>query len=78
MNFNVRNAIICMATGLICTVFGVISGHAICAHQHVTADEQNRMLRDTNGRISYRKYIGGIFKDYKRVQEDPLGLNKSL
>lgn len=62
-----------IAYSVFMTACGYIAGHSVCAYQHVSTAEDDRMLRDKNGNISNTKYIIEAFKDLKRVYDDPLG-----
>lgn len=63
---------------VVCLVNGVISGHAVCAHQHVTSNEANKMLRDSKGNINCMTYFANIIRDYVNMHKDPLGLETGL
>lgn len=56
---------------------GYLSGHATCMHQHASTEEADKLLRDETGKINALKYIKEAFKDFKRMQDDPLGLKKA-
>lgn len=76
--FNQKNAVIYLIGAGFCTVSGIVSGHAVCVHQHCDLGEANKLLRDENGNISYKTYFSNIIHDYKKMYEDPLGLDKQL
>lgn len=78
MKFNWKAGLTMMAVGLFCEACGYIGGHAAAMHQHASVNEQNKLIRNENGEISYKKYIIEAFKDYKRMRDDPLGLKREL
>lgn len=78
MEINLKAGLITMVVGLFCTACGYICGHVTAMHQHVSTEEQGKMLIDRDGSINRAKYICEAFKDYKRMTDDPLGLNKEL
>lgn len=67
-----------LISGIICTISGIISGHATCAHQHVTTEEQDKMIRDENGELSYSTYFKTIIRGYENMYKDPYGLEREL
>lgn len=75
-NVNWKAAGVCLATSIFCSFSAYIAGHAICMHQHVEPKGQNAVMLDENGKLSYKKYVIEAFKDYKRVMDDPLGIEK--
>lgn len=64
--------------GIGCLASGYIGGHSSAMHQHASIGEQNKIMRDESGEINMRRYVIEAFKDFGRMQKDPLGLNKTL
>lgn len=78
MIFNWKAGLITFISCMLCGACSYIAGHTAAMHQHASINEQNKLIRNENGEISYKKYIIEAFKDHKRMQDDPLGLNKTL
>lgn len=74
----VLKAVPSIAFALISSVGAYLAGHTSAMHQHASQEEIDRMMLDKNGRIDKIKYCKEAFKDYKRMMDDPLGLQKEL
>lgn len=67
-----------LISGIICTIGGIVSGHATCAHQYATGEEVDKMVRDGDGEISHSTYFKTIIRGYENMYKDPLGLEREL
>lgn len=76
-NVNWKAGIVCVGTAIFTMTCGYVAGHTACAHRHVSMCEMINMLRDDNGRQNKIHYIIEAFKDYKRMINDPLGVERS-
>lgn len=78
MKVNWKASLVWLIGGTFVAASGYISGHSAAMHQHASNDEIDKMVRDENGKINYHQYLKKAFQDYKKVQEDPCGFNRTV